>query len=180
MRIINIRRSQCVKHLLDNELINYLSGKLSDDWNKKIEQHLGSCNECRETVSFLQEMTDEWETPSNNTNFDFTDNVMSKIHVDVTLHESYSNTPKVLDIKKVKPSKKFKYLHFGLAAAAMILFSQVGLGDLVTKKSVDFVSSSSKKMNQASVTFTKGVKTVNKLTEKQFYKMEELKHEKTK
>ena len=105
---------------------------------------------------------------------------MNKIHTDVNVHESYINTPNVVVIKKVKPNKNLKYLHFGLAAAAMILFSQVGLGDLVKDKSIDFVGSSSKKMNQASIMFTKGIKNVNKLTEKQFKKMEDLKHEKTK
>lgn len=169
-----------MKHLSDNELINYISGKLSDDWNKQIEQHLVTCNECRETVSFLQKMNDEWENPSISTILDFPDNIMSKIHAEVTLHENNILTPQVVEIKKVKPNKKFKYLHFGLAAAAMILFSQVGLGDLVKEKSIYFVGSSSKKMNQASITFTKGVENVNKLTEKQFKKMEDLKHEKTK
>lgn len=167
-------------HLSDNELINYISGKLSDDWNKRIEHHLATCNECRETATFLQEMNDEWEKPLSSTILDFTDTVMNKIHTEVAVHGIQNAAPKVEDIKKVKPNKNLKYLHFGLAAAAMILFSQVGLGDLVKEKSVDFVSSSSKKMNQATVTFTKGVQSVNNLTEKQFNKMEDFKHEKTK
>ena len=169
-----------MNHLSDNELINYINGKLSDDWNKKIEHHVITCNECRETVSFLQEMNNEWENPSSSTILDFTDNVMNKIHAAGPVYENNLLTPQVVEIKKVKPNKNLKYLHFGLAAAAMILFSQVGLGDLVKEKSIDFVGSSSKKMNQASITFTKGIKNVNKLTEKQFKKMEDLKHEKTK
>lgn len=169
-------------HLSDNELINYISGKLSDDWNKRIEHHLATCNECRETATFLETMSLEWENPSNSnvTILDFTDTVMIKIHTEVPVHEVQNSVSKITEIKKVKPNKNLKYLHFGLAAAAMILFSQVGLGDIVKEKSVNFVSSSSKKMNQATVTFTKGVQTVNKLTEKQLNKVEDLKYEKTK
>ncbi|MDF2557065.1 MAG: hypothetical protein K0R71_893 [Bacillales bacterium] len=167
-------------HLSDNELINYISGKLSDDWNKRIEHHLATCNECRETAFFLQEMNNEWENPSNNTILDFTDHVMNQIQTEIPLQEIKDFPSKIVEIQKVKPNKNLKYLHFGLAAAAMILFSQVGLGDLVKEKTVTFVNSSSKKMNQATVSFTKGVQTVNKLTEKQLNKMEDLKYEKTK
>lgn len=168
-----------MQHLSDNELINYISGKLSDDWNKQIEHHLATCNDCHETATFLQNLNEEWETPSNHSPMNFTDQVMSKIQPEAPLQEN-STEPTVVEMKKAKPNKNMKYLHFGLAAAAMILFSQVGLGDIVTKKSVNFVSTSSKKMNQATATFTKGVQSVNKLTEKQLDKMEDLKHEKTK
>ena len=166
-----------MKHLSDNELINYISGKLSDDWNKQIEQHLSVCTECRETATFLQEMHGEWEMPSSSPSLNFTEDIISKIGPEV---ERYVMKPKTVQFKKVIPKKQLKYIHFAMAAAAMIFFSQVGLGDLIKEKSIGFIGTSSKKVNQATITFTKGVKTVNKLTEKQFKKMEELKNEKTK
>jgi anti-sigma factor RsiW len=169
-----------MKHLSDNELINYISGKLSDDWNKQVERHLNHCTECQETSAFLQEMHDEWEMPLSSPSSNFTDNLMVKIQAEMVEPGNQPQAPKVIELKKTAINKNMKYLHFGLAAAAMILFSQVGLGELVKEKSENFVGSSSKKMTQATITFTEGIKTVNKLTEKQFKKMEEQKNEKTK
>ncbi|MDF2536454.1 MAG: hypothetical protein K0R18_2616 [Bacillales bacterium] len=169
-----------MKHLSDNELINYISGKLSDDWNKQVERHLSLCTECQETAAYLQEMHNEWEMPLSSPSLNFTDNLMVNIQAEIVENGNKNQAATVIELKKTKINKNMKYLHFGLAAAAMILFSQVGLGEFVKVKSENFVGSSSKKMNQATITFTKGIKTVNKLTEKQFNKMEEIKNEKTK
>lgn len=169
-----------MKHLSDNELINYISGTLSDDWNKQVERHLSHCTECQETSAYLQEMHNEWEMPLSKPSLNFTDKLMVKIQAEMAESGNTPQAPTIIERKKTKINKNMKYLHFGLAAAAMILFSQVGIGEFVKEKSESFIGSSSKKMNQATITFTKGIKNVNTLTEKQFKKMEEIKNEKTK
>ncbi|MDF2946393.1 MAG: hypothetical protein K0S51_1072 [Bacillales bacterium] len=134
-----------MKHITDDEILAYINFELSDDMNSNVENHLAICGLCRSQVTFLQELTNEWENPSTNSDTNLADIIM----------EQLSET----ELKKLtnSNSSNIKYLHFVLAAAATIIFSQLDVIDHIITTSNTAVGYSSKTVYKTSSSIEKGL-----------------------
>lgn len=145
-----------MKHITDNDMMAYMNGELSDDINKKIEQHLHECEECNELASFMQELTNEWNEPTVEPQTDITGSVMEAI-------EEKQQDPKKVTAKK---RKRMTYFHFALAAAATILFSQLQVVEHIFNTSHEVVGFSSQMTNQANQSFERGLQFLEIISSK--------------
>lgn len=136
-----------MKHITDNDMIAYMNGELSDNMNKKIEQHLHECEECSQLAFFMEELTNEWNEPSIQPQADIVGAVMSTI-------EEKQHTPKKVVAKK---RKKLVYFHFAVAAAATILFSQLQVVERIFDTSNEVIGFSSQISTQANQSLERGL-----------------------
>ncbi|MDF2607084.1 MAG: hypothetical protein K0S34_1279 [Bacillales bacterium] len=133
-----------MKHITDDEILAYINFELSDDMNSNIENHLAICGLCRNQVAFLQELTNEWENPSTTSDTNFADIIMEQLS---------ETKPK----KHTNSNSNIKYLHFALAAAATIIFSQLNvIGHIITTSNTA-VGYSSKTVYKTSSSIEKGL-----------------------
>ncbi len=137
-----------MKHITDNDMIAYMNCELSDDMNKRIEQHLHQCEECNQLAFFMQELTNEWHEPSVTVQNDIATTVLESI-------EERQQTPKSTIMKK---RKRTAYFHIALATAATILFSQLQVVEHIFHTSNEMVGLSSQVANQANQSFERGLR----------------------
>ena len=139
-----------MKHITDEQLIEYIHNELSGEEIESLENHLISCRQCQEEFAILEELTNEWNEPSINLSVDVSANVMSEIE-------------KTEKKKSARKNKRSTYLHFILAAAATILFSQLKIVDYIIDTSDHVVGISSVTVEQANHSLEKGMSTLNKI-----------------
>ena len=139
-----------MKHITDERLIAYIQNELSGKEIESLENHLIDCSQCQEEFAILEELTKEWNEPSLNLSVDVSANVMSEIE-------------KTEKQKYARKNKRSTYLHFILAAAATILFSQLKIVDYIIDTSNHVVGISSVTVEQANHSLEKGMSTLNKI-----------------
>ena len=139
-----------MKHITEEQLIAYIQNELSGKEIENLENHLTGCSQCQEEFVFLKELTNEWNEPSPQLSVDVTLNVMSVIE-------------KTEKQKSARKNKRNTYLHFILAAAATILFSQAKIVDYIIDTSDYVVGISSVTVEQANRSFEKGMSSLNKM-----------------
>ncbi|WP_088072831.1 hypothetical protein [Gottfriedia luciferensis] len=116
-----------MKHLTSDQLVSYQQNKLSNKESLLLEQHLNGCASCQAELELLIELDEVWMNPQN---FSFTDDFVNEI-----LEQTDSIQVKKKDhIEKTKRfnSKKIRFLHLVLAAAATFLFFQFQLTERIS------------------------------------------------
>ncbi|MFJ5624549.1 anti-sigma factor family protein [Peribacillus loiseleuriae] len=139
-----------MKHITDEQLIAYMQNELSGKEIENLENHLTGCSQCQEEFIVLEELTNEWNEPSLKRSVDVSENVMSMIE-------------KTEKLKTKQKNKRSTYLHFILAAAATILFSQLKIVDYIIDTSNHVVGISSVTVEQANHSLEKGMSSLNKI-----------------
>lgn len=102
------------KHLLEEKLVDYLEGHLTEAEIQEIECHLADCGKCQQTVAFWKETLeiDEEVQPSP----------QLKEKINETLHADHSPTKRVI---------KWKKPLFGLAGVIVMAICMISLINLL-------------------------------------------------
>ncbi|MFJ7978179.1 anti-sigma factor family protein [Peribacillus sp. JNUCC 23] len=139
-----------MKHITDEQLIAYIQNELSGKEIENLENHLTGCSQCQKEFVVLEELTNEWNEPSLQLSVDVTLDVMGVIE-------------KTEKQKSARKNKRNTYLHFILAVAATILFSQLKIVDYIIDTSNHVVGISSVTVEQANHSLEKGMSSLNKI-----------------
>ncbi|MBA9027992.1 anti-sigma factor family protein [Peribacillus huizhouensis] len=139
-----------MSHITAEQLIAYIQNELSGYEIANLENHLIGCSQCQEEFALLEELTNEWHEPSRQLSIDISAEVMGKIE----------KTEKLASTQK---NKRSTYLHFILAAAATILFSQAKVVDYIIETSDHVIGISSVTVEQANYSLEKGMSSLNKI-----------------
>lgn len=123
-----------MKHLTTDQLISFQLNELSSKESIFIEQHLNQCVKCQNELILIGELQDEWmNPPSVNLSID----VINEIMVNTDLINSGNQKDHGLQ-KKVN-SKKVRFVHVLLAAAATFIFFQFQLTKHISKSNKQVV-----------------------------------------
>lgn len=139
-----------MKHITDEQLIAYIQNELSGKEIENLENHLIGCSQCQEEFVVLEELTKEWNDPSLELSVDVSANVISMIE-------------KTEKQKSAGKNKRSTYLHFILAAAATILFSQLKIVDYIMDTSDHVVGISSVTVEKTNHSLEKGMSSLNRI-----------------
>lgn len=116
-----------MKHLTSDQLLSYQQNKLSNKESLLLEQHLNECSSCKAELDLLNELQEEWLNPPE---FHFSDEIMNEIMKQTELIELKEQ---VIEKKSNNHnSKKVRFIHLVLAAAATFLFFQFQLAERIS------------------------------------------------
>ncbi|MFF2876581.1 hypothetical protein ACFVR2_09690 [Gottfriedia sp. NPDC057991] len=115
-----------MKHLTSDQLLSYQQKKLSNKESLLLEQHLNECISCQAELELLKELDKEWMNPPD---LHFSDELVNEI---MKQTESIQITEKANEKKSKTNSKKVRFIHLVLAAAATFLFFQFQLTERIT------------------------------------------------
>ncbi|PGL69829.1 hypothetical protein [Bacillus sp. AFS055030] len=115
-----------MKHLTSDQLLSYQQKMLSNKESLLLEQHLNECSSCQAELELLNELDMEWMSPPE---INFSDELVNEI---MKQTESIQITEKTYEKKSKTNSKKVRFIHLVLAAAATFLFFQFQLTERIT------------------------------------------------
>jgi len=111
-----------LKHLTTDQLLSYQLNNLSNKESLLLDSHLSECESCQNELELLAELNEEWLNPSN---VDIPNDFLNEIMLQ-TEEIQISKQDNKQYVKSID-SKKVRFLHLLLAAAATFLFFQFQL-----------------------------------------------------
>ncbi|PEJ56283.1 hypothetical protein CN692_18275 [Bacillus sp. AFS002410] len=148
-----------MKHLTSDQLLSYQQNKLSKKESLMLEQHLNECSSCEAELELLNELQEEWMNPPDyHFSDDFVNEIMKQtelIEIKDQVNEMKSNNHN---------SKKVRFIHLVLAAAATFLFFQFQLAERISNsnrqvvQTIDQTSSLIEKSEKITISIPKILK----------------------